>query len=253
MLAKQDTPIKARRTVRGRVPAKLSTLVIKMRSILVLLSAEEMVKPPMSSMMVGENIIEKTYLNAVSQLIQPHRRWQAYFVASMVDMGDPSSERMTWNQMSSMGTAIDVANKGMAYGRDKLVSSPRPKNRIYDLCRPQYRAEHENGKTPIRLLSLDNLDVQEDDKYNHSQQLEQFSPCQLEPTRGCRHLDNLPFVATRVCRTNRLWASVHVPTPFLGNHLSPDSVSLPSNVFALMELELLLSLGFVPVGNALGV
>lgn len=28
----------------------------------VLLKAEEMVKPPMSSMIVGENMIEKTYL-----------------------------------------------------------------------------------------------------------------------------------------------------------------------------------------------
>jgi hypothetical protein len=78
--------------VRGRVPAKLGTLVIKLRSILVLLRAEEMVKPPMSSMIVDENIIEKTYLNAVIQLIQKHRRWQDYFVASVVDMGDPSSE-----------------------------------------------------------------------------------------------------------------------------------------------------------------
>jgi hypothetical protein len=34
------------------------------RSILVLLRAEEMVKPPMRSMMVGENITEKIYLRA---------------------------------------------------------------------------------------------------------------------------------------------------------------------------------------------
>jgi hypothetical protein len=56
MLAKHDTPMKASNTVLGRVPAKLSTRVIKTRSILVLLSAEEMVKPPMSNMIVGENI-----------------------------------------------------------------------------------------------------------------------------------------------------------------------------------------------------
>ena len=56
----------ANRTVRGRVPARLSTRVIKRRSILVLLRADEMVKPPINSMMVGENIIEKTYLKDVS-------------------------------------------------------------------------------------------------------------------------------------------------------------------------------------------
>lgn len=62
MLAKHETPMKASRTVRGLVPAKLSTFVISTRSMLVLLRAEEMVNPPMRSMMVGENIIEKIHL-----------------------------------------------------------------------------------------------------------------------------------------------------------------------------------------------
>ena len=48
--------MKAKRTVLGRVPAKLSNRVMSRRSILVLLSAEAIVKPPMSSIMVGENI-----------------------------------------------------------------------------------------------------------------------------------------------------------------------------------------------------
>ena len=54
--------MKARRTVRGLVPAKLSTLVINTRSMLVLLRADDMVNPPMRSMIVGENMIEKTHL-----------------------------------------------------------------------------------------------------------------------------------------------------------------------------------------------
>lgn len=62
ILAKQLTPIKASRTVLGFVPATAKTRVISTRSMLVLLNAEEMVKPPMRSMMVGENMIEKTYL-----------------------------------------------------------------------------------------------------------------------------------------------------------------------------------------------
>jgi hypothetical protein len=53
----------ARRTALGRVPARLSTRVIKTRSMLVLLRADAIVKPPISSMMVGENITEKTNLN----------------------------------------------------------------------------------------------------------------------------------------------------------------------------------------------
>lgn len=62
MLAKHDTPMNARSTVFGRVPARLSTRVISRRSIADLLSADAMVKPPMSSMIVGENMTEKMYL-----------------------------------------------------------------------------------------------------------------------------------------------------------------------------------------------
>lgn len=62
ILAKQATPMKANKTVLGRVPAKLSTLVINMRSMALLLSADAIVKPPMSSIMVGENMTENMYL-----------------------------------------------------------------------------------------------------------------------------------------------------------------------------------------------
>ena len=54
--------MKARRTLLGCVPAKLRTRVIKTRSMLVLLKADEIVNPPMSNMIVGENITEKTNL-----------------------------------------------------------------------------------------------------------------------------------------------------------------------------------------------
>ena len=62
ILAKQETAIKARRRVLGRVPARLNTRVTITRSMLVLLRADEMVKPPIRSMIVGENMVEKTNL-----------------------------------------------------------------------------------------------------------------------------------------------------------------------------------------------
>jgi hypothetical protein len=62
ILAKQETAMKARRRVLGRVPARLNTRVTMTRSMLVLLRAEEMVKPPISSMIVGENMVENTNL-----------------------------------------------------------------------------------------------------------------------------------------------------------------------------------------------
>lgn len=66
ILAKQETPMNVRRTVLGRVPARLRMRVINTRSMFVLLSADEIVKPPMSNIIVGENIMEKTYLEQIS-------------------------------------------------------------------------------------------------------------------------------------------------------------------------------------------
>ena len=65
MLAKHETPINERSTVLGRVPAKLRTRVMRSRSMLVLEIADAMVKPPISSMMVGENMTENMYLSKV--------------------------------------------------------------------------------------------------------------------------------------------------------------------------------------------
>ena len=62
ILAKHATPMNARRTILGLVPARLSTFVINTRSIAVLLRADAMVKPPMRSMIVGENMTENMYL-----------------------------------------------------------------------------------------------------------------------------------------------------------------------------------------------
>jgi hypothetical protein len=62
MLAKHATPMTASSTTLGRVPAKLSTRVINTRSMFVLESAAAIVKPPMSSMIVGENITENIQL-----------------------------------------------------------------------------------------------------------------------------------------------------------------------------------------------
>ena len=63
ILAKQDTPINAKRTVFGSEPAKLKTRVISIRSIFVLLNADDIVNPPIRSIMVGENMTEKIHLD----------------------------------------------------------------------------------------------------------------------------------------------------------------------------------------------
>jgi transposase-like protein len=65
----------ASKTVLGFVPARLRTRVISRRSMAVLLSAEAIVKPPMRSMMVGENICEKTYLVRKDQIVNSHQKY----------------------------------------------------------------------------------------------------------------------------------------------------------------------------------
>lgn len=57
--------MKQSKTTLGRVPAKLNILVIKNLSMFVLLNAEAMVKPPISSIIVGENMTEKMYLSVM--------------------------------------------------------------------------------------------------------------------------------------------------------------------------------------------
>jgi hypothetical protein len=64
MLAKHATPMTASSTTLGRVPAKLSTRVINTRSMFVLETAAAIVKPPMRSMIVGENMTENIQLRA---------------------------------------------------------------------------------------------------------------------------------------------------------------------------------------------
>jgi hypothetical protein len=65
ILAKHETPMNASSTLLGRVPAMLSTLVMRTRSIAVLLKADAIVKPPINNIIVGENMTEKIYLAMV--------------------------------------------------------------------------------------------------------------------------------------------------------------------------------------------
>jgi hypothetical protein len=58
ILAKHKTPMKARSTKLGLVPAKLRTLVIRIQLMLVLLRAEEIMNPPIRSMILGKNMTE---------------------------------------------------------------------------------------------------------------------------------------------------------------------------------------------------
>ena len=63
ILAKQLTAMKASKTWEGFVPAIASTRVMRSLSMLVLERAEEMVNPPIRSIMVDEKMVEKTYLD----------------------------------------------------------------------------------------------------------------------------------------------------------------------------------------------
>jgi hypothetical protein len=66
MLANVATHMSTRRTTLGLVPAALRMREAVMTSRRVLERTAAMVKPPMRSMMVGENIWEKMYLWVVS-------------------------------------------------------------------------------------------------------------------------------------------------------------------------------------------
>ena len=98
MDAKHATPMYARRTVRGFVPARPSTLVARSLSMLCLLRAAARVKPPTSSMIVGLNIWEKMYLVASGEV-------------NLLSL--PSLDRMIRRTTTSRGTESEVTKRGI--------------------------------------------------------------------------------------------------------------------------------------------
>ena len=82
----------------------------------VLLRADAMVNPPMSSIIVGENICEKTKLYGISLKLFKllFITMRAHCVASVLDNLFPSGFRITLNITSSSGTKIEVTKRGMA-------------------------------------------------------------------------------------------------------------------------------------------
>lgn len=116
ILATNATNMLVSRTVRGRVPALLSTNVAISFAIEYLDSAAAIVKPPSKSMMTGVHIAEKTY-----------------FVASFdSNLRCVSSDRTTRRMTARKGTSIDVTKSGMTLGtvstqdpRHNLPPSPR--------------------------------------------------------------------------------------------------------------------------------
>lgn len=99
MLANIATNILVRRTVRGLVPALLSTNVAIILAMLYFDSAAAIVKPPRSNMITGFHIAAKMYKAAASDL---RRRWGL------------SSSLTTRKMTTRKGTRRDVTNSGMA-------------------------------------------------------------------------------------------------------------------------------------------
>jgi hypothetical protein len=116
MLAKQATPMTASSTTLGRVPAKLSTRVINTRSMFVFESAAAIVKPPMRSMIVGENITENVQLR-VNKHQTPSHMWGCTCRVAAAGLNRPpvSGSRITLSQTNKAGTMIEVTKSGIAY------------------------------------------------------------------------------------------------------------------------------------------
>lgn len=99
ILANVATDINTSRTTLGFEPAAFKIRVAVMTSSRVFESTAAIVKPPIRSIMVGENIWEKMYLVAS---------------AALSLSSSPSDERRTRRVTVKKGTARDVTNKGIA-------------------------------------------------------------------------------------------------------------------------------------------
>ena len=116
MLAKHATPMTASSTTLGRVPAKLSTRVINIRSMLVFERAAAIVKPPMRSMLVGENITENVQLQVYKyQASSPEQVFTRRVAAAGLNRLPVSASRITLSHTSKAGTIIEVTKSGIAY------------------------------------------------------------------------------------------------------------------------------------------
>ncbi len=98
ILAKAATNIFVTRTVRGFVPALLSTNVAILFAISYLDNAAAIVKPPRRSMIVGVHIAAKIYLVA------------SFVLSRRCNL---SSERTTLSTTQRNGTSSDVTNSGI--------------------------------------------------------------------------------------------------------------------------------------------
>lgn len=115
MLAKHATPMTASSTTLGRVPAKLSTRVINTRSMFVFESAAAIVKPPIRSMIVGENITEKTQLPVYEYGTSSLKPAYTHRVAA-AGLNRPfvSVSRITRSHTSNAGIMVEVTKSGIA-------------------------------------------------------------------------------------------------------------------------------------------
>ena len=222
----------------GRVPARLKTRVIITRSMLVLLNADEMVKPPIRSMIVGENMMEKTYLRGddVTRLgFSSMTANRTYFVASGVDIGIPSLSRMTRSSTSSKGTNIEVTNKGMACSN--LLLATKLVSKVYEFTRlscPKDGAERQDSEASIRFSFFHNRNIQQGDKHQQCNKLKNALLRNLEFADGGGNVDNARL--RRLQENGTSWMT-YIPftAPLSSYHLPPYGVSFPSNILPLVK------------------
>lgn len=133
MLANVATNIKTRSTTLGFDPAAFKMRVAVMTSSLVFDRTAAMVKPPIRSMIVGENIWEKMYLQVVRTIQIVMYMTHLVESAAVIRLSFPSEVRRTRRKTTSSGAASEVTKRGMAYisisaihlgDNDTYLSSP---------------------------------------------------------------------------------------------------------------------------------
>ena len=123
----------------------------------VLLKADEIVKPPISNMIVGENIAEKTDLK---RIFKSNRLYinEAYFAAAGGAIWTPSLSRMTWNKTRSNGTSNEVTKSGIACFI--LWEKLKGASEALHLGCPKNRTQGKNSKAAISFSTFDHLRIQ---------------------------------------------------------------------------------------------
>ena len=206
-----------------------------MTSSLVFDKTAAMVKPPIRSMIVGENICEKIYLISANSDTLSERATNLVASDAVIRRSASLSVRRTRKNTTSRGTESEVTNSGIAC-QSASIAKARP---MAHLGCPQDRAEDQHGQTIALLYPVERLDLNSD---SHDAQRKQQDD-RLGGDPRWQAPDSLAFERGDV--NFLLDRSEDALISLARDHVRPDGLTVHDDLLSELRAKLLLGGLFV--------